>query len=116
MRTSQDPHQPRWTPADRNPVTLPQIGRVPAGLRYGVRPFGARPAPVPPPPPVDVFETRKGSRAGQHVAKPWTEKEDEKLVAAQREGVGFIRIARALGKSESACRKRFKRLTAGGGL
>lgn len=37
MTTTRDPHNALWTPDDRNPVTLAQIGRVPPGLRYGLR-------------------------------------------------------------------------------
>lgn len=38
MRTTCDPHYPLWRPEDRAPITLAQIGRVPAGTRYRLRP------------------------------------------------------------------------------
>lgn len=37
MRTTCDPHYPLWRPEDRAPITLAQIGRLPAGTRYGLR-------------------------------------------------------------------------------
>lgn len=43
MRTTCDPHYPLWRPEDRAPITLAQIGRLPAGTRYQLRAVDLQP-------------------------------------------------------------------------
>ena len=105
MRASTDPHNTLWTTDDRNPVTLAQIGRVPPGLRYGVR-------------PLDLSEDERGAHMAEKVrqrqwtcrgavARQWIPDEDANLYRWRREGVAWVDIASRLGRTGISCEKRF---------
>jgi hypothetical protein len=105
MRTSTDPHNALWTTDNRNPVTLPLIGRCGPGLRYKVHRFGdpVPPAPKPTPAPVDLRYTR-----GAKDVRLFTPEEDAMLLKLRREGLGFATIGLKLQRGEGSCRKRLR--------
>lgn len=111
MRSTTDPHNTLWTRADRNPVTLAQIGRLGPGLRYGVRPLevetnnrGAHMAER-------VVMTRLVARGARGiVGREWLSREDQKLLEWRDENVTWSDIAERLGRTGAACEKRAAKL------
>ena len=103
MRASTDPHNTLWTRDDRNPVTLPLIGRCGPGLRYQVHRFGD-PLPVAPKPITAPIETRRGK--AEVKARRWSPQEDAQLQELRAQGHGFPTIALKLRRHEGSCRKR----------
>lgn len=108
MTTSRDPHNALWTQDDRNPVTLPLIGRCGPGLRYRVHRFGE---PIPPAPksveaPVDV---RRG-KADLRVRR-FTPEEDSILLDAVARGIPIKKVSLQLRRCDATCAKRLRLLS-----
>jgi hypothetical protein len=106
MRSSRDPHNTLWTPEDRNPVTLAEIGNLGPGLRYGLG-------------PVNLDEGSRGEhmkrKAKQwlggpkgRVHRPWTPEEDEKLLRLRAQGMGWMDMAQQFNRTSCACEARMK--------
>lgn len=108
MRASTDPHCTTWTPEDRNPITLPLIGRSGPGLRYQVHRFG-EPIPRAPKPveaPVDVRRGKAETRA-----RRFTPEEDAALLEAVARGISIKKVSLQLRRCDATCAKRLRLLS-----
>lgn len=115
MRPSTDPHNTLWTPADRNPVTLAQIGRAPPGLRYklGALNLGEDDRGAHMVEQVRVKRWHGGSKGTP--ARFWTPEEEAMLLQCRRDGMAWVDIAARLGRTGIACEKRLLVLSRKGG-